>query len=71
MKKINEMLKIQKRKCLNLRRGSEVIEVTLIVAISIVLVISIFYPHIVSLSKGVMNTLTDWFTVAVSRIGVI
>lgn len=67
--KIKSLADILHKKRKNFRRGSEIIEVTLIVAISIVLVISIFYPKIVSLSNGAMATLSDWFRNAVSTIG--
>lgn len=55
---------------LSRKRGSELAETVLIMAISVVLIVTLFYPQIVSLLSNTIASLGDWFTIAVSRIGI-
>lgn len=53
------------------KNGSALTENVLLVAISVVIVVSIFYPQIVSLLRQVMQSLSSWFTLAINQIGVV
>lgn len=56
---------------LNKKRGSELAETVLIIAISIVVVVSIFYPQIIKLFNNSMANLSNWFNAAISQIGIV
>jgi hypothetical protein len=63
---------IQKnKKKLSRKRGSELAETVLIMAISIVLVVSLFYPQIVAILTSAVSNLETWFNNAIGQIGVI
>ena len=55
----------------NKRGGSVLVENILMIAITLVLIIVIFYPQIIKLFDKVMDSLAVWFVNAVSVIGVI
>ncbi len=55
----------------NKRGGSVLVENILMIAITLVLIIVIFYPQIIKLFDKVMDSLAVWFDNAVSVIGVI
>ena len=55
----------------NKRGGSVLVENILMIAITLVLIIFIFYPQIIKLFDKVMDSLAVWFDNAVSVIGVI
>lgn len=55
----------------NKRGGSVLVENILMIAITLVLIIVIFYPQIIKLFDKVMDSLAIWFDNAVSVIGVI
>lgn len=55
----------------NKRSGSVLVENILMIAITLVLIIVIFYPQIIKLFDKVMDSLAVWFDNAVSVIGVI
>ncbi len=55
----------------NKKSGSVLVENILMIAITLVLIIVIFYPQIIKLFDKVMDSLAIWFDNAVSVIGVI
>lgn len=55
----------------NKKSGSVLVENILMIAITLVLIIVIFYPQIIKLFDKVMDSLAVWFDNAVSVIGVI
>lgn len=55
----------------NKKIGSVLVENILMIAITLVLIIVIFYPQIIKLFNKVMDSLSIWFDNAVSVIGVI
>lgn len=74
LSKRGEKLKIRSKKIKrslnkNSKRGAALAETILLVAISLVLVIVIFYPQITSLFNSLISTMTTWFNNAISIIG--
>lgn len=61
--KLNEQNKSKKR-------ASALVENILMIAITLVLIIVIFYPQILNLFNKVMDSLSTWFDNAISVIGV-
>lgn len=53
----------------NKKSGSVLVENILMIAITLVLIIVIFYPQIIKLFDKVMDSLAIWFDNAVSVIG--
>lgn len=60
---------IKSRK-LSKKRGSELAETILIIAISMVLIVTLFYPQISNLVSGSLSSMNNWFTAAMSQIGI-
>lgn len=60
-----------KSKKLNKKRGSELAETILITAISVVLVVILFYPQMNTIFKKAIDSISTWFDDAISTIGVI
>ncbi|MCX8075063.1 MAG: hypothetical protein N2749_05705 [Clostridia bacterium] len=52
----------------NLKRGSETIETIVLIGISMVLIITIFFPKITSLFSGTMSNLDIWFNTMISNL---
>ena len=52
------------------RRGSALAESILLIAISLVLVVVLFYPQIVKLFNTVMESLNTWFSNSLEIIGI-
>lgn len=52
----------------NLRRGSATIETVIVIGISMVLVISIFFPQITNLFSQTMFYLNTWFNTMISTL---
>ena len=59
-----------KSKRINKKRGSELAETILITAISVVLVVILFYPQMNSIFKKAIDSISTWFDDAISTIGV-
>ena len=55
----------------NKKMGAALTENILLIAISIVVIVSIFYPQLISLLRQVMQSLTSWFSMAINEIGVV
>lgn len=53
----------------NFKKGSALAETILIVAISLVLIVVIFYPQIKTLFETLMQSMSTWFSNAISVIG--
>lgn len=60
-----------KSKNISKKRGSELAETVLITAISIVLVVILFYPQMSNIFKKAIDSISTWFDEAISTIGVI
>ena len=58
-------------KKLNRKRGSELAETILITAISVVLVVILFYPQMNTIFKKAIDSISTWFDDAISTIGVV
>ncbi|MNV92047.1 hypothetical protein D3C71_1866000 [compost metagenome] len=54
----------------NRKRGSELVETTLIIAISLVLIVTIFYPSIMTVFSNAINNISNWFNIAMGQIGI-
>ncbi len=54
----------------NKRNGSALAESILLIAISLVLVVVLFYPQIVKLFNTVMESLNTWFSNSLEIIGI-
>ncbi len=53
------------------KKGSALVENILLIAISLVLIVVIFYPQIVKLFNMFIDSLSIWFENAISVIGVV
>lgn len=51
------------------KKGAALAETILLIAISLVLVIVVFYPQITGLFNSLISTMTTWFNNAISSIG--
>lgn len=56
---------------IGIKKGSALVENILMIAITLVLIIVIFYPQILKLFNKVMDSLSIWFDNAISVIGVV
>ncbi|MEG2348097.1 MAG: hypothetical protein RSB67_00425 [Clostridia bacterium] len=70
-KNLNKILKIQNENQNYSKKGAALAESVLLIAISLVLVIVIFYPQITSLFNTLILTMTTWFNKAISVIGTV
>lgn len=52
------------------KKGAELVESVLIVAISIVIIVTLFYPEISRIMSSVLIHLGNWFDVTINKIGV-
>ncbi len=60
----------KKKKIINKRQGSALAETVLITAISVVIIVAIFYPQMTYIFETSIQSLTDWFMSALTTIGV-
>ena len=67
----NQELMYSSRKVPIKLKGSALVENILLIAISLVLIVVIFYPQIVNMFNKVMDSLSIWFENAISAIGVV
>lgn len=65
------MTKCNKIKNIKSKRGSALAETILVIAISLVLVIIIFYPQITTLFNSLLTTLSTWFNNSISILGTV
>lgn len=56
---------------IGIKKGSALVENILMIAITLVLIIVIFYPQILKLFNKVMDSLSIWVDNAISVIGVV
>lgn len=56
---------------MNKKKGSALVETILLLAISMVLIVVLFYPQIINLFNMLMDSLSTWFKESVSMIGII
>lgn len=66
----NKNNKIINKKVKN-SQGSALAETVLITAISIVVIVAIFYPQMMYIFETSIESLSNWFTSAIDTIGVI
>ena len=69
--KVNSVNIDKKHEKINSRRGSELVETVLITAISLVIIVTVFYPQINAMFSVAMNNLGTWFNNAITQIGTI
>lgn len=55
----------------NKKSGSALVENILLIAISLVLIVVLFYPQIIKLFNMFLDSLSIWFENAISIIGVV
>lgn len=60
----------KKERTLKNRKGSALAETVLITAISVVIIVAIFYPQMTYIFENSILTLTNWFMSALTTIGV-
>lgn len=53
------------------KKGSVLAETVLITAISVVMIVAIFYPQMMFIFNTSINNLINWFTEAINTIGVV
>lgn len=63
-------LKLRKEKQINKKRGAAVAETILLTAISLVLVVMVFYPTIRDLLNQMLVSLNNWFVNSMNIIGI-
>lgn len=69
--KIKNKIKCKTKKNLNVKKGTALAETILLVAISLVLVVMLFYPTINSLLNSMLVNLSSWFNNSLTTIGII
>ena len=69
--KIKSKIKCRIKKNLNFKKGTALAETILLVAISLVLVVMLFYPTINSLLNSMLVNLSSWFNNSLTTIGII
>ena len=63
-------LKLRKENQINKKRGAAVAETILLTAVSLVLVVMVFYPTIRDLLNQMLVSLNNWFVNSMSMIGI-
>ncbi len=53
------------------KKGSALAETVLITAISVVMIVAIFYPQMMFIFNTSINNLVNWFNEAINTIGVV
>jgi hypothetical protein len=68
---IKNKIKNKTKKGLSVKKGTALAETILLVAISLVLVVMLFYPTINSLLNSMLVNLSSWFSNSLTTIGII
>lgn len=66
MKKKHNQLKVIKNK----KRGVAVAEAILLIGISLVIVMTLFYPQISNMMSEALMRVTNWFNNAITNLGI-
>ena len=65
--KMKNLIKKMKKN-IKSKRGSEILQVILIVGILLVLIITLFYPQMQALFTNIMTKITNWFETTGSQV---
>lgn len=61
--------KIKNKKNVNSKKGSALAETVLLIAVSLVLIVVVFYPQISTAFTALTTALTGWFSNAIAMLG--
>ncbi len=70
IKKIEKIRSYIKKEGLSKKKGAELAESILLIAISVVIVVTLFYPQINAVFTNVISNVVNWFNNAMFQIGI-